>query len=338
MSYIKVTHATKPSPPPSGQMYLYAKDDNKFYLEGSDGTESPLGSTNTTMTNDPAWNAKGDLVVGSGDNSAVILSAGANRKLLMVNPSGALGVDWESLNAVNRMNITDAGSNAGLNFEAIPASWKRVVVEDEFLGGSATSLSIGKYNWWLGAGTITAKNSEANHPGIINLSSTGTANTIGRIALMPVTDYGTFVAPSEIESMTFILRPLTSFTTSGSLRCGYGDYTNATGDTAKGMYFSRLFSDTNWTAVTRDNSNITKKNTGVAYTANNWYLFEIKRDGTYWRFYINGNLVSINDTNVPTGITGRVIVNMETNTSTLTKTVDIDYISVVSSPYTQRWT
>jgi hypothetical protein len=340
MSYIKVTHATKPSPPPSGQMYLYAKDDNKFYLEGSDGTESPLGSTNTTMTNDPAWNAKGDLVVGSGDNFAAIHPIGANRKILIVNPSGALGISWESLNAIDRMYITDAGSNAGLNFEGIPASQKRMVLEDEFMGGLATTGAIGSLGWYLGAGTVTAIDSTniANHPGIINLSSTTTSNTIGRMSLAAGGgSYAPVGYPTEIESLTFLLRPKTAFVASGSIRFGIVSVLNSTGDSAQGMYFSKVTSDTNWFSVTRDGSNINRKNTGIAYTANNWYQFKIEIiSASEVRFYINNVLVNVHVANI-TNAAMFPSISIETNTNSA-KSIDIDYFNIIGKPYTQRWT
>jgi hypothetical protein len=340
MSYLKVLLSSKPSTPPSGSMYLYAKGDGKFYTLDASDAESPLGSTNTTMTNDPAWNAKGDLVVGSGNDFAAIHPVGANRKLLIVNPSGALGISWESLNAVDRLNITDAGSNVGLNFEPIPASWKRMVFEDEFMSALGTSGNIGALGWYLGAGTVTNIDSTnvANHPGIINLSSTSTSNTIARMALTSAGGTGLPIGyPTEVESNTYILRPKTAFTTSGSIRLGLVAILNSTGDSAQGMYFSKVTNDANWMTVCRDGSNIVRKSSGVAYTANNWYLFEIKiLSASEVRFYINNNLVAVHTTNITNGAVYPT-VTIETNNTTI-KTIDIDYFGLIGKPYTSRWT
>ena len=52
-------------------------------------------------------NAKGDLIVGSADNTPVILSVGTNGYFLKANSSAATGVEWASIPTIN--NIDDIG-------------------------------------------------------------------------------------------------------------------------------------------------------------------------------------------------------------------------------------
>ena len=47
-----------------------------------------------SLTLEPTWNAKGDLIVASGDNSASILPVGSNGQALVANSAAPLGVNW----------------------------------------------------------------------------------------------------------------------------------------------------------------------------------------------------------------------------------------------------
>ncbi|MEM4248187.1 MAG: LamG-like jellyroll fold domain-containing protein, partial [Candidatus Nanoarchaeia archaeon] len=98
-----------------------------------------------------------------------------------------------------------------------------------------------------------------------------------------------------------------------------------------GVYFlyDRLNYGTNWQCVTSNNSTRTVTNSGITIIANTWYslAFTVNAAGTAVNFYINGNLVATNTTNIPTGAgreTGPRILLLKSS-GTTQRIVHVDY-------------
>ena len=333
MSEIILAETSTPNTPATGKIALYAKNNKAFYSKDSNGVEVPLGGN---LLANVAWDALGTLIVGSGVNGAGRLAVGSGSKyLLMSNSDGPLGMKWHPIVPSNRITITDLGSAGGISLESVPHSWKRVVVEDDFLSGLLTTGNIGNLSWLLSAGTVTAVSSAVDHPGIINLTSTTTSGTVGRISLSNGSTV--FSYPDELESFGCIIRPTVDFSASGSMRFGLVYSPSTSADGSQGIYFSKVTSDANWYTVTRDGASIARNSSGVAWTVNKWYLLEVRKNGANWEFWINGVLRQTHSTYIPTTYAMYPLLAVETNT-TVARAIDIDYAWVRGKEYAQRWT
>jgi len=87
------TEGDAPLAPASGQSAIYAKTDHKFYRKDSTGTELEFGASGDVST-DVIWDAAGDLVVGTGANTAIKLTKGTEGKVLT---AGATTLSWETI-------------------------------------------------------------------------------------------------------------------------------------------------------------------------------------------------------------------------------------------------
>ena len=87
------TEGDAPLAPASGQSTIYAKTDHKFYRKDSTGTELEFGASGDVST-DVIWDAAGDLVVGTGANTAIKLTKGTEGKVLT---AGAETLSWETI-------------------------------------------------------------------------------------------------------------------------------------------------------------------------------------------------------------------------------------------------
>lgn len=217
--------------------------------------------------------------------------------------------------------------------EEVPDPTISMYHADEFLGGLGTSGNIGSLGWLLGAGAVVGDVTPGNksHIGVIQLSSSATANTRGRIFLNPVSVVtGNANYYSVVTRMDFIFAINSATFTSFSARVGLIDAGsfNTTNETVAGVYVSTLAADTNW--FIRHNG--TRIDTGIVRTQNNWLWLSLRRDykknfGTInWDVYLNEKLVAKNldDTGVST-VTPAFIV--ETNNTTA-KTMLIDYFGI----------
>ena len=71
---------------------LFLGEDGQLHVKDSAGTVTSIGSA-TTLATDTLWDAAGDLVVGTGANTAAKKSLGSALQVLRVN-SGATDVEW----------------------------------------------------------------------------------------------------------------------------------------------------------------------------------------------------------------------------------------------------
>ena len=76
-------------------------------------------SISTIITADTAWNAKGDLIVGTGNDTAQILTVGSDNTILVADSSKTHGIRWTSNtvqldgNLTVSANATVSGTNTG---------------------------------------------------------------------------------------------------------------------------------------------------------------------------------------------------------------------------------
>lgn len=218
----------------------------------------------------------------------------------------------------------------------IDDKWKYPEFVDEFVGGLATTGNIGSLGWSLGAGTVTETSgllflNSSPHTGTIQLSSTTTSNTRGRIFLhgasnAAASNYENWYAAELLE---FIFCINSSAFTSFSARVGVMDENqiNTTGETVTGIYLSTLAADSNW--FVRHNG--TRINTGLARASEKWILLQIKRDlnsrpdggSGRWSVFVNEQKVASGIRFSGAGLPFPAFV-IETNNSTA-KTIVIDY-------------
>lgn len=102
-----------PSTPASG--------DGRLFLDTTDGllkwiddtgtvTAVALGSASGDITTDPAWAAKGDLIAGTGNDAASILTVGSNDKILMADSGQSTGLKWVASQTPSTQAFGDAAA------------------------------------------------------------------------------------------------------------------------------------------------------------------------------------------------------------------------------------
>lgn len=102
------------------------------------------GAAGGGMATDTIWDAAGDIVQGTGSNTAGRLAIGTANQLLRVN-AGATALEYASLGRVLLSNQTPTGT--GVSFAAIPAGYNSL--EIEFLGrGDTVAGGVFMYCWF----------------------------------------------------------------------------------------------------------------------------------------------------------------------------------------------
>ena len=141
---ILLTEGDAPGTPASGQSAIYAKTDHKFYRKDSTGTELELGASGN-VSGDAIWDAAGDLVVGTGANTAGVLTKGSEGKVLT---AGASTLSWETPS--DSPQLTKIGFNTNptvgdfvegkLYYDTL---WKTLSLE----AGRDSTLQVGQEEW-----------------------------------------------------------------------------------------------------------------------------------------------------------------------------------------------
>ncbi len=225
--------------------------------------------------------------------------------------------------------LTDAAGGSGTTLETFNYQTAPEPFEDDFVGGSTTSGSVGKLGWYTGNGSSNYRVSEANHPGIFRRDTSSSAGTIAHLNLVSATGSGQnngFLGGTR--DMTFVVRLNTNDTDTAAR---VGDFQTANNDPpSSGDYFEKLYADTNWFYVTRNGTVQTgsRTDTGIAVSTG-WITFRINRaSDASIDFYINGTLIGSQTANIPTSMAlnpGLQIVNQ----SAASKTIDIDYAKII---------
>ncbi len=247
-----------------------------------DGTwATPSGGSGDVAT-DAIWDAKGDLAVGTGSNTADRLAVGKNTQAITVDSTTSTGLKY-----VERFHE--------LIFGKYQIGARNV--------SSATTQTIG-YNLSEtttgGSSGNTARTSTSP-----NLRYLRTATTINNDAYISVS--GSNDAPYWDRSQ--VIRVYCSLSSTSDVRMWIGGNSSSvatvlTSDTAPShtaaFRFSTSVPDTNFQCITKGAGSETKTDSGIAADTN-FHLFEI-----YWdkslaecRFYIDGALVATHSSNLP---------------------------------------
>lgn len=198
-------------------------------------------------------------------------------------------------------------------------------ISDDFYAGSGESGEGGSLNWSLTNGTISNVNNEANHPGMILLRTSATANQICSLHLGANTA-STLIRFDEWDRMRWIFAPVTN-----SADCIYQvGMMSAFGALAPahGVWLEKLAADANWFFVCAKNSAQTRLNTGVAFgTA--WVNIESRRIvAGQVGFKINGGAELVINSNVPDASDSFNIGFQRTPTAAVTREVKLDWFSM----------
>lgn len=247
------------------------------------------------------------------------------------------------------VGLPDQSGSSGkyLTTNGTTASWATVsssantddatvaLLVDDFLNGSLTAGQVGALGWRFSNGTLTELAGVANHPGIVQIGSTTTANTISGIYLSTASSGVGPILPTDFWDVTFWVRP-SSNDTDTKLRIGV--MANGTADgTATGAYFEKLFADTNWFRVTRNNAGTTTRtDSGVAVpSTSTWTKLRVRRiDASTLGFTIDAGTEATVTATLPDSPAVLPIVQI-TGQTTTAKTVDVDRVSVLITGLTR---
>lgn len=93
----------------------------------------------TSVTSDPAWAAKGDLIVATGNDTAVVLPVGVNGKFLVADSTKTQGLAYATPSINSIVDATDATKKAQFDVSPIPTA-TTVTVAPAPSGNSVTVI------------------------------------------------------------------------------------------------------------------------------------------------------------------------------------------------------
>lgn len=192
---------------------------------------------------------------------------------------------------------TDQGGVGGgaVDVEVLFDPATQVYDYDDFVSGSTTNGTVGKWGWIVTATTVDgAVSGEADHPGVIKL----TPSSGGAYGYIRSAQSGTGpIHSSSMFDVTWRVKPLEVLSTT-TARVGLGA-DSGQNPPASGIYFEKVTTDTNWFAVTRSGGTQTRTDTGVAYTAA-WTKLEFyRKDASTIGFRVNGGTEITHTANIP---------------------------------------
>jgi hypothetical protein len=198
--------------------------------------------------------------------------------------------------------------------------------QDDFISGNTTSTQVGKLGWgWSGGAGVYSPN-VANHPGIFTRSTGASGGTVAYTYLVPATGTGhNNGLVNGAYTVTYVVR-VDQADTDTAVRVGVMQtYTADPPD--NGMYFEKLYADTNWFAVTRSSSTQTgtRTDTNVAVSTDFIVMTVERASATVTTYYLDGVLVATHSSNIYTGLLNPSfhIINQSG-----TKTLSIDYFEL----------
>lgn len=204
---------------------------------------------------------------------------------------------------------------------------------DDFRGGSTEAGEVGD-NGWIATGTVAYIAGEANHPGIIRMTTAATNGTAQYLHPATVTTIPWLVTDISEARVVFRIGAVTAV----SFSCGFMTDHSNTG--SGGGESIRLNFDSsasaNFRTITKNSGGTTTTGTSTAAAANTWYLARYVRNGSgNWEFYLNGTLLNTHTTNLATGAVG--FSCNSTPLENVAKTWDIDYIQVTTKTLGNRY-
>lgn len=97
--------------PAAGYKRLVVKDDLTLWLLDDTGTATEVGGGGSgDITTDAAWAAKGDLIAGTGVDTASILTVGANDRILMADSGQPTGLKWVASQTPSTQAFSDSAA------------------------------------------------------------------------------------------------------------------------------------------------------------------------------------------------------------------------------------
>lgn len=200
-------------------------------------------------------------------------------------------------------------------------------IQDDFLMGRNASALVGNTGWTAGAGsaTVIGQPSEENAPGIFQLTTTTTINTVARL-----TFNGSFVVFITPQTELVSIQRTNHVDSDTTIRIGFGNATNANPPN-HGIYFEKLTGDTNWFAVSRSSAVETRTDTGIAAQTASFVKFKISAiaESASVKFYIDNVLVATHTTNLPIETIQVSPFYQIINAVAAAKTIDIDYFHLI---------
>lgn len=202
------------------------------------------------------------------------------------------------LTAGEKVSVTDAGAGSTITLEG-QISTDLVLQEDEMWAQHSGGGFLPGWHWTAHASTAPAiydaDPGAAGHPGVVGVETSVTANS--RYTLFRRT-----VFPADVSRLIHIVSPRNSIAASMTMRIGLGRIDEFDVDVPDGIYFTFDPSSTaTWRCVTKTGGTATTNDSSVTVTLANWYVLEIRKNGSSWEFWINGSLVATNSTNLETG-------------------------------------
>lgn len=92
---LNLAEGAAPATPSASTVVIYAKADGLLYSKDDAGTETLMSSGAAgPVATDAIWDAKGDLAVGTGANTASKLTLGTDGYVLTADSAQATGVKW----------------------------------------------------------------------------------------------------------------------------------------------------------------------------------------------------------------------------------------------------
>jgi hypothetical protein len=218
-------------------------------------------------------------------------------------------------------------------YEPVHECSRMVLIESDLHNVNASSACQGLLGAALSSGTAAAATGDANHPGVITMSDSTTANGGYRF----MTDTSAFLIAGG-EEYNFII--YSNGVRSGqSFRLGFMDSTAIQTQPTDGVWFQSTSNGSTTTLLGRCKNNAGPSDTGTAYTltANTWYRCRcvINSNATLVTFTIYNNTGQVwqqtVSSNIPTAAgreTGFGIICGETSTDAAAVIVGWDYVKL----------
>jgi hypothetical protein len=247
----------------------------------SDGT-AVVGGGGGAVATDAIWDAKGDLAVGTGANTAAKLTVGKNTQIIVAKSSTSSGLDW-----VEQFHNSPFGKfQCGVR--NITATTTATFGHGLFEDGSGLTTGY------------TARTTTA--PNFRFVRTSATINNNAAVINAGAND-------NQYYNVSIVMRVYCSISSTADIRFWIGGNTSSgvtllSSDTipnhAFGIRFSSSVPDTNYQFISKDGSTVQTTDTGIAGDTA-FHLFEIYWDRSIstFRVYIDETLVATHATNVP---------------------------------------
>ena len=134
---------TAPSSPEAGQLWFNSLNGGTYIYYDSVWTEVGAVPVNALLN---TINAKGDLLVGSADNTVSRLGVGTDGYFLKANSSASAGIEWASIPTINALddvgdvNVTSATSGQYLQWNG--TNWVAATVSTDFMTSTKNAALI----------------------------------------------------------------------------------------------------------------------------------------------------------------------------------------------------